>query len=117
MTAPEDVGQAERRTAPGGGSGSLRGAPLAGGSSGYRSGPLNLIHRNNSPKPLSMRVCGRLNLVIRPLRTALYYPVRAVPYLPGGPLRWLWIVRLVAAIDTPLRNAYIDWRGLHARSE
>ena len=62
MTRPEDVGQAQRRTAPGGGSGSQRGAPLAGGSLGSGGGSLNLIHRNNSPKPASMRVCGRLSL-------------------------------------------------------
>ena len=61
MTAPEDVGQAERRTAPGGGSGSLRGAPLAGGSSGYRSGPLNLIHRTKPSNPMPMRVTARFD--------------------------------------------------------
>lgn len=90
-----------------------RSAPRPGGL----PAPLNLIHRNNSPKPISMRVCGRLNFVVQPLRKALYLPVLAMPYLPGGPLRWLWIVRVVVQIDTPLRNAAIDWRGLHARSE
>ena len=29
---------------------------------GSRSGPLNLIHTNNSPNPVSMRVSGRLTL-------------------------------------------------------
>ena len=29
---------------------------------GARGGPLNLIHRNNSPKPVSMRVSGRLTM-------------------------------------------------------
>ena len=29
---------------------------------GARSGPLNLIHTNNSPNPVSMRVSGRLTL-------------------------------------------------------
>lgn len=46
MTAPDDGGQAERRTASGDGV----------------AHPLNLIHRNNSPKPVSMRVSGRLTL-------------------------------------------------------
>ena len=46
MTAPEDGGQAERRTASGDGV----------------AQPLNLIHRNNSPKPVSMRVSRRLTL-------------------------------------------------------
>ena len=46
MTATEDGGQAQRRTASGGGV----------------AQPLNLIHRNNSPKPVSMRVSGRLSL-------------------------------------------------------
>ena len=44
MTAPAG-GQAERRTAGGG-----------------LAQPLNLIHRNNSPKPASMRVSGRLTM-------------------------------------------------------
>lgn len=46
MTAPDDGGQAERRTASGDGV----------------AHPLNLIHRNNSPKPVSMRVSGRLTM-------------------------------------------------------
>jgi hypothetical protein len=40
MTAPEDVGQAQRRTAPG----------------GVWPRPLNLIHRNKVPNPIAMRV-------------------------------------------------------------
>ena len=46
MTATEDGGQAERRTASGGGV----------------AQSLNLIHTNNSPNPVSMRVSGRLTL-------------------------------------------------------
>ena len=61
MTHPEDVGQAQRRTAPGGGSVSQRGAPLAGGSLGGSSSPLNLIHRTNSPEPVFMRVSARFD--------------------------------------------------------
>ena len=45
MTATEDGGQAQRRTAPGGG------LPR----------PLNLIHRNKVPNPVSMRVTARFD--------------------------------------------------------
>ena len=93
------------------------GAPLCGGASRVQPDPLNLIHRNNSPKPVSMRVCGRLNFIVQPLRKLLYLPVQAVPYLPGGPLRWLWIIRLVVTIDAPLLAAAIDWRAVHARTD
>ena len=99
MTATEDGGQAQRRTASGDGV-----AP-----------PLNLIHRNNSPKPVSMRVPGRLpRLILNPVRTALYLPVRLAPHLPGGPLRWVWIVRLVVTLDAPLRRYLLG--GVNART-
>lgn len=35
------------------------GAPLAGGGSGFALHPLNLIHRNKVPNPVSMRVSAR----------------------------------------------------------
>jgi len=99
MTHTEDVGQAERRTASGGG----------------LAQPLNLIHRNNCSNPASMRVPGRLpRLILNPVRTALYLPVRAVPYLPGGPVRWLWIVRLVVGLDGPMRRYLLG--GVNART-
>lgn len=97
MTAPAG-GQAQRRTAGGG-----------------LAQPLNLIHRNNSPKPVSMRVPGRLpRLILNPVRTALYLPVRLAPHLPGGPLRWVWIVRLVVTLDAPLRRYLLG--GVNART-
>ena len=97
MTAPAG-GQAQRRTAGGG-----------------LAQPLNLIHRNNSPKPVSMRVPGRLpRLILNPVRTALYLPVRLAPHLPGGPLRWVWIVRLVVTLDAPLRGYLLG--GVNART-
>ena len=97
MTAPAG-GQAQRRTAGGG-----------------LAQPLNLIHRNNSPKPVSMRVPGRLpRLILNPVRTALYLPVRLAPHLPGGPLRWVWIVRLVVTLDSPLRRYLLG--GVNART-
>ena len=99
MTAPEDGGQAERRTASG----------------GAVAHPLNLIHRTNSPEPVSMRVPGRLpRLIMNPVRTALYLPVRMAPHLPGGPLRWVWIVRLVVNLDAPLRRYLLG--GVNART-
>ena len=97
MTAPAG-GQAQRRTAGGG-----------------LAQPLNLIHRNNSPKPVSMRVPGRLpRLILNPVRTALYLPVRLAPHLPGGPLRWVWIVRLVVTLDAPLWRYLLG--GVNART-
>ena len=98
MTHPEDVGQAQRRTAGGG-----------------VAQPLNLIHRTNSPEPVFMRVSGRLpRLILNPVRTALYAPVRLAPHLPGGPLRWVWIVRLVVNLDAPLRRCLLG--GVNART-
>ena len=99
MTAPAG-GQAQRRTAGGG-----------------LAQPLNLIHRNNSPEPISMRVSGRFApLLLRPVRRVLYLPVAAIPYLPGGPLRYMWLIRFVVDLDAPLRRLLLG-RALHARSE
>ena len=99
MTATEDGGQAQRRTASGDGV-----AP-----------PLNLIHRNNCSNPVSMRVPGRLpRLILNPVRTVLYLPVRLAPHLPGGPLRWVWIVRLVVNLVAPLRRDLLG--GVNART-
>lgn len=115
MTRPEDVGQAERRTAPGGGSGSQRGAPLAGGSLGSGGGSLNLIHGNKVPNPVSMRVSGRFApRLLRPVRAALYWPLLAIPHLPGGPLHYLWVVRFIVELDAPLRRLILG-RALHAK--
>lgn len=78
--------------------------------------PLNLIHRNNSPKPVSMRVPGRFApRLLRPVRTVLYWPLRAIPYLPGGPLRYMWLIRFVVDLDAPMRRVLAG--GLYARSE
>lgn len=90
-----------------------RSAPRSGGL----PGPLNLIHRNNSPKPVSMRVSGRFApRFLRPVRAVLYWPVRAIPYLPGGPVRYLWLVRFVVDLDAPLRRILLG-RALHARTD
>ena len=101
MSTPDDVGQAQRRTASG----------------GRVQRPLNLIHRNNSPEPVSMRVSGRFApRLLRPVRRVLYLPVAAIPYLPGGPLRYMWLIRFVVDLDAPLRRLLLG-RALHARSE
>lgn len=93
------------------------GAPLCGGASRVQPDPLNLIHRNNSPKPVSMRVSGRFApRLLRPVRAVLYWPVRAIPYLPGGPVRYLWLVRFVVDLDAPLRRILLG-RALHARTD
>ena len=79
--------------------------------------PLNLIHRNNSPEPVSMRVSGRFApRLLRPVRAALYWPLQALPYLPGGPLKYLWLVRFVVGLDSPLRRISLG-RALHARTD
>lgn len=101
MKRPGGGGQAERRTPPG-----REALP-----------PLNLIHRNNSPKPVSMRVSGRFApRILRPVRALLYWPVRAIPYLPGGPLHYLWLIRFVVDLDAPLRRIALG-RALHARTD
>lgn len=101
MTATEDGGQAERRTASGGGV----------------AQSLNLIHRNNSPEPVSMRVSGRFApRLLRPIRAAIYWPLQVIPYLPGGPLNYLWLVRFVVNLDSPLRRISLG-RALHARTD
>ena len=53
-------------------------------------------------------------LILNPVRTALYLPVRLAPHLPGGPLRWVWIVRLVVTLDAPLRRYLLG--GFNART-
>ena len=90
-----------------------RDAPAA--RSGGARRLLNLIHRTNCSNPVAMRVPGRLpRLILNPVRTALYLPVRLAPHLPGGPLRWVWIVRLVVTLDTPLRRYLLG--GVNART-
>ena len=84
---------------------------------GGARGSLNLIHRNNSPEPISMRVSGRFApRLLRPVRAALYWPLQALPYLPGGPLKYLWLVRFVVDLDSPLRRISLG-RALHARTD
>lgn len=100
MKRPGGGGQAERRTPPG------RGA-LA---------PLYLIHRNNSPEPVSMRVPGRfVPLLLRSIRGLLYAPLGVLSYLPGGPLRYTSLIRFVVDLDAPLRRILLGG-ALHART-
>jgi hypothetical protein len=48
---------------------------------------------------------------VKLLRTVLYSPVEHLSELPGGPLRYMWILRLVVKLDAPLRNYLL--RGFH----
>ena len=43
-----------------------------GHGAGARGRPLNLIHTNNSPNPVSMRLSGRLTMKTSPLETSLF---------------------------------------------
>jgi hypothetical protein len=42
----------------------------------------------------------------------MYWPLEHLSELPGGPLRYMWIIRLVVKLDAPLRNYLL--RGFHA---
>jgi hypothetical protein len=42
----------------------------------------------------------------------MYWPLEHLSDLPGGPLRYMWIIRLVVKLDAPLRNYLL--RGFHA---
>lgn len=53
---------------------------------------LNLIHRNNSPKPITMRVSRGL---VHVFRTVLYSPLRVA--------RYRWLIVAIVRIDYPLR--------------
>ena len=87
-------------------------SPAGGGDS--RS--LNLIHTNNCSNPASMRVPRRFRVLpIRLVRAVLWLPVNHLHRIPGGPVRWLWLARLVTTIDTPLRRALYG-RPLYAKS-
>lgn len=82
-------------------------------SGGASRGSLDLIHRNNSPKPISMRVCGHLRPAVQALRWAVYRPLACVAMLPLGPVRYIAVIRSVVAItervDRPLRRMVIEW--------
>ena len=47
---------------------------------------------------------SKLKQIINAFRRVIYWPLEHISQLPGGPLRWLWIVRLVFRIDRPLRR-------------
>jgi len=42
------------------------------------------------------------------LRKAMYCPLECLSELPGGPLRYMWIVRLVVKLDAPLRRFILE---------
>jgi hypothetical protein len=45
--------------------------------------------------------------IIQGVRNALYWPVEHLSELPGGPLRYMWLIRLVVKLDAPLRRAIL----------
>jgi len=60
----------------------------------------------------SMKKISYKRRAVKLLRTVLYSPVEHLSELPGGPLRYMWILRLVVKLDAPLRNYLL--RGFHA---
>jgi len=50
---------------------------------------------------------------VKAARKALYWSMEHICDLPGGPLRYVWLVRLLLKLDAPLRNSLI--RGIHAK--
>lgn len=75
------------------------GAPLAGvGPLGSRSGPLTLIHTNNSPNPVSMRVPGVLSMSASAWQQGYQDGLLGVavsPYPVGTTESWSWSSGLV----------------------
>jgi len=67
--------------------------PACGGGSGGRERPLDLIHRNKVPNPVSMRV---RSLLAKALGQAFNVAVKGVWYgLPSGPVKDVVLRRLV----------------------
>jgi len=50
---------------------------------------------------------------VKTLRKALYRSLEHISELPGGPLRYMWLIRLLIKLDAPLRNSLL--RGIHAQ--
>jgi ribosome modulation factor len=65
---------------------------------GARSGSLNLIHRNNSPKPVSMRVSGTLAMPEHAWRQGYQDGLLSMaicPYPPMTSEAWAWSSGLI----------------------
>lgn len=45
--------------------------------------------------------------MIREVRRSLYRPVEMLSHLPVDPLRYVWFIRLVVALDAPLRRVLL----------
>lgn len=48
-----------------------------------------------------------LKPMIREVRRSLYRPVEMLSHLPVDPLRYVWFIRLVVALDAPLRRVLL----------
>ena len=46
--------------------------------------------------------------VVIAIRQVIYRPVQLLPYMPGGPVRWLWLIRLTVWADWPLRTFLLN---------
>lgn len=46
----------------------------------------------------------RKKAVVKRIRKAIYWPFEHLSDLPGGPLRYMWLVRLIVKVDAPLRR-------------
>lgn len=86
-------------------------------------GSEDLIHRNNSPESMFMRLPGRFRLlpttpVLEGIRKAIYVPLELARHLPGGPVRHLLWLRYVAFflvfIDKPFRSELLRRRDANA---
>jgi len=67
-------------------------------------------NRHAGFKRFSMKKTGYKRQAVRLFRTALYSPLRCVSELPGGPLRYMWLMRLIVRLDAPLRSYLLGGR-------
>ena len=47
---------------------------------------------------------------VKQIRKALYWPLEHLSELPGGPLRYMWLMRLVVKLDGPFRRYLLGGR-------
>jgi len=45
--------------------------------------------------------------LIQAIRAGLFSPLRIMEYLPVGPMRYIWLIRLVTWADKPMRTYLI----------
>ncbi len=57
-----------------------------------------------------MKKTGYKRQAVKLLRKALYFPLEHSSELPGGPLRYMWLMRLIIRLDAPLRSYLLGGR-------